>query len=113
VVLAALFVAALLVTALAPTLTVAGVMLSTLGGGMNAGGQGWRRKGRNADADRQQEEELGQGVHGFDDYFFTIAPAWQRSAASGVRQGYLRQDQLVLRARQVEARLGERGLRFQ
>ena len=111
-----LFVAALFVAALALTLAVvravAGAMLSTLGG-MNAGGQRRRREGRNADGDRQQEEKLRQGVHGFDCHFSTIAPTPQRSAAGGVRESHFRQDQLVLRARQVEARLGERRLRFQ
>jgi hypothetical protein len=82
---AALFVAALFVAALA----VAGAMPPTLDGGGGSRGQGRRRKGRNADGDRQQEQELRQGAHGVYDHFFTIAPAWQRSAAGGVREGHL------------------------
>jgi hypothetical protein len=88
-VIVALFVASLFVASLAVVRAVAGAMPPTLDGGGGSGGQGRRRKGRNADGDRQQEQELRQGAHGVYDHFFTIAPAWQRSAAGGVREGHL------------------------
>jgi hypothetical protein len=85
----ALFVASLFVASLAVVRAVAGALPPTLDGGVGSGGQGRRRKGRNADGDRQQEQELRQGAHGVYDHFFTIAPALQRSAAGGVREGHL------------------------
>jgi hypothetical protein len=50
----------------------------------DTGGLGRRREGGQADGDRQQEEELREGVaHGFDAHFFTIAPASQSIRSSG------------------------------
>jgi hypothetical protein len=80
---AALFVAALFVAALALTFTVVGPAavgapsVPTLDGG-HAGRLGRGRKGRDAGANRQQQEDLRQGSHGFTDHFFTIAATAQR-----------------------------------
>jgi hypothetical protein len=79
VVLGVLFVAAFaLALAVVGLAAVGALSAATLDGGHTAGRLGRGREGRDADANRQQQEDLHEGTHGFTDHFFTFAPTAQR-----------------------------------